>query len=278
VYEGNAIELDERPVLLSASHREEFLNNCIDGDLSTPWVTWSTQSPDMFLRIDLLSVIQSQGIRLYLGTETTNYPRHLDVSTSLDGATWDPVHEGSYGVQMTQQEGQDAGAAVDNVVSILWRQRPVRFIHLQVSTIQPQYWWSVAEMEVLGTVDKSLPTSADGSNLNAELELEEIQVNAGKVVATVRVRNKGEFILLRSTPRGIGSVRLAARWIGSGGQATEAERFWLPRALFPGEETSVTLSISPPEATGRNRLRIDLVNEGRSWLPNPIEKDLDWGQ
>ncbi len=277
MYDGDAIDLDERPVLLSASHREEFLNNCIDGDLSTPWVSWSTQSPDMFLRIDLLSLVQSKGIRLYLGTETTNYPRHLSVSTSLDGVAWDPVDEPSYGVQMTQQKGQDAATAVDNVVSILWRPRAVRFIHLQLSAIQPQYWWSVAEMEVLGTVDKSLPTSADSAGLNPELELEGMETSGGKVVVTVRVRNKGEMVWLRSTPRGVGSVRLAARWIGSGDQATEAQRFWLPRALFPGEETSVTLSIIPPRTAGRNRLRIDLVDEGIAWLPNPLEKDFDWG-
>jgi SAM-dependent methyltransferase len=96
-----------------------------------------------------------------------------------------------------------------------------------------------------------------------------VRIGAGDSFSlAVRVTNLGETVWLRTGRHGRGFVRLGAHLLDASGRTIEHD---YGRAELPGdvpEDRTVPLEIrlKAPHASGRFRIRLDMVNEGVRWF------------
>jgi mono/diheme cytochrome c family protein len=126
---------------LTASQGEKDVGKAIDGDIATRWDTHTSQARDMWFQIDLPEVTDISGLILDTGKSHNDYPRQYKITLSLNGTEWEkPILEGK----------GDAGA-----VEYLFP-KPVKAKSIRISQIGEAKgtYWSIHELEVLGTVKK----------------------------------------------------------------------------------------------------------------------------
>lgn len=93
---------------------------------------------------------------------------------------------------------------------------------------------------------------------------------------TVHVRNTGGAAWPAIGTDGRFHVALGNHWLDADGAAMawDDARAYLPRALEPGDETTVDLLTVAPERPGRHILEIDLVQEGVRWFAQAGQEPL----
>jgi mono/diheme cytochrome c family protein len=124
---------------LSASHNDKALHNAIDGDIETRWDTKKGQSPDMWLQIELPAATDITGLTLDTGRSRGDYPRKYRIEFSINGTEWDK----------SVLKGDGETGVIDY---LLPRPAKVKFIRISQLGETKGTFWSVHELDVLGTV------------------------------------------------------------------------------------------------------------------------------
>jgi len=117
------------------------------------------------------------------------------------------------------------------------------------------------------------PDSASPGVLKAHIEAAdhegELEVSARSVVTlAVRVTNTGNTLWLHAPRAAGGHVALGGHLRDGSGALVEQDLFRapLPRDVGPGESVEVPCSFPAPDAPGRYRVELDLVDEGITWF------------
>jgi len=132
---------------LEASVLSEDVGRAIDGDLDTRWTTGGPQAPGDELVVDLGSARRVGGVELALGSFSADFPRDLLIEGSLDKQSWVRLWQGPTG-------GLAVAAAIEDFHRLPLRLefQPVdaRYLRLRQLGSDPVFYWTVAELLVLG--------------------------------------------------------------------------------------------------------------------------------
>jgi hypothetical protein len=143
-------QLRGRPIAIStitASLYQDEVARMTDGDRVTRWHTGGPQAATNELTLDLGSVRQIGGVEQALGGYVADFPRSLIIETSVDRASWVAAWSG-------ETAHLALSAALEQPLEIPLRfpfePRPGRYIRLRQVGSDPIYYWSIAELKVIG--------------------------------------------------------------------------------------------------------------------------------
>ena len=117
-----------------------------DQDRTTRWQS-GPQSDRTAVEIDLGGVRTVQGVDLLLGPFVEDFPRGLTIEASEDGTTWFEVWKGG-------SAGLAFAGAFEQPRDVPLRYRfaptPARLLRMKLTKNDDTYYWSIAEMRVVG--------------------------------------------------------------------------------------------------------------------------------
>jgi hypothetical protein len=129
---------------VEATCSPKSLPSVIDNNPQTRWVC-GVQSPDQTVIADLGAAATVGTLVHALGSVGGEFPRHLVVETSLDGATWTPAWDGSPAVAVLHAT---IANPLDIRAVIEFPPRRARYVRLRQLSREGTYAWSLAELEV----------------------------------------------------------------------------------------------------------------------------------
>jgi hypothetical protein len=138
---------DPLPVaVIRPNVNEGAVTSMIDRDRTTRWES-GPQSDRTAVELDLGTVRTVAGIDLLLGRFVEDFPRGLVIEASEDGMTWTEVWQGG-------SAGLAIAAAVEAPLEVRLRYRfaptPARLLRMRLTRNDATYYWSIAEMTVVG--------------------------------------------------------------------------------------------------------------------------------
>jgi hypothetical protein len=126
---------------------EGAVTSMIDHDRTTRWES-GPQSERTAVELDLGTVRTVAGIDLLLGHFVEDFPRGLVIEASGDGSTWTEVWQGG-------SAGLAIAGALEAPLDVPLRYRfaptPARLIRMRLTRNDDTYYWSIAELKVLGS-------------------------------------------------------------------------------------------------------------------------------
>ena len=135
-----------RPAVIRANVNPELVPFMVDGDVTTRWES-GPQGEGMRVDVDLGTVQTVQGVDLTLGRFVEDFPRQMVIDASEDGERWREVWRGTSG-------GRAVISSIDirGAVPMRYRFEPVqaRVIRMRLATSDDIYFWSIAEMKIIG--------------------------------------------------------------------------------------------------------------------------------
>jgi hypothetical protein len=126
---------------LTTSHNDKEVAKAIDSDITTRWDTRKQQSPDMWFQIDLPEATDITGLILDTGKSRGDYPRQFKIELSANGSEW----------EKPQLQGNGEAGVIDYLFT-----KPTKAKSIRISQLGEAKgtFWSIHELEVLGTVKK----------------------------------------------------------------------------------------------------------------------------
>jgi len=142
---------------VTASLYQDLVGNLTDGDRITRWHTGGPQAPTAELIVDLGAAHQVTGVEQQIAGYVADFPRVLNVDTSVDGSSWSSAWSGGMGMIAFS-------AALEAPLTIPLRSvfdgRPARFVRLRQTGTDDVYYWSIAELQVFGDASAIAQVSA----------------------------------------------------------------------------------------------------------------------
>ena len=135
---GPQLPLENRSAWkLTASHNPTSLAKAIDGNPETRWDTHTSQTPGMWVQIELPQATNIAGLTLDTANSRNDWPRGWKIEISQDGQTWDkPVLEG-------QSE------KVSTTDFLFPKPAKAKFIRITDTGSTKGTYWSIHELDVL---------------------------------------------------------------------------------------------------------------------------------
>ncbi len=126
--------LDRKTWKMAASHQPAALPLAVDGNSATRYDTGISQTPGMWIRIELPAPTAISGISLENAKSPNDYPRGYTVELSMDGKTWGlPV-----------ATGKGTGGQTD----ITFPPATAKFIRITQTGSVNGLFWSIHEMQI----------------------------------------------------------------------------------------------------------------------------------
>lgn len=112
----------------------------VDGDLASRWDSGTSQTPGMWVQIELPAATDIAGLVLDTAKSRNDWPRGWKIEVSLNGTEWDkPVLEGKSETNVTE--------------FLLPKPVKASFIRITADTGEVKgLYWSIHELDVLGAV------------------------------------------------------------------------------------------------------------------------------
>lgn len=131
---------------ITASVHQQDVDLMRDGDLETRWHT-GPQEPWHAIVIDLGSLRRVDVLELQLGRFHADFPRHLILELSVDGAAWETVWSGR-----TAADALWAGIEDPRMLPLRFPAggAEARYLRARQTGEDPVYYWSIAELNVYG--------------------------------------------------------------------------------------------------------------------------------
>jgi hypothetical protein len=119
----------------------------VDGDRITRWDTAAPQTEGTWVELDLGGVRTVNRVELALGPYVEDFPRGMAIEASQDSLTWREVWRGG-------SAGRALAGALAAPRDVLLRYQfpvtPVRYLRLRLTAGDSTYYWSIAELKVMG--------------------------------------------------------------------------------------------------------------------------------
>jgi hypothetical protein len=125
----------------------ERVGFAIDGDLQSRWET-GPQQPDQWIEVDLGAPVHPRAVLLWLGPFALDFPRVLLAESSVDAHRWTEEWRGSTSALALEGALADP-RGMPLVVPLAGR--AARYLRLRQIGRDPVFYWSVAELAVVGT-------------------------------------------------------------------------------------------------------------------------------
>ena len=124
--------------------------NVVDGDINTRWSSGTSQTNGMWFQVELGAAATFRGIILDASPSSSDYPRGYQVNVSNDGVNWGSAVA--------------TGVGSSGITTITFANQTARYIRV-TQTGSVGLWWSIHELNVLGTVP-AVPLSLTGTSLS----------------------------------------------------------------------------------------------------------------
>jgi F5/8 type C domain len=133
---------------ITASLYQDLVGRMIDGDRISRWHTGGPQDPTNEVLVDLGASRKVTGVEMQIGGYVADFPRELTIDLSEDGATWRTGWSGSPGfvallATLEQPLVGPLRFPLDGTTA--------RFIRMRQTGETRIYYWSIAELRVLGS-------------------------------------------------------------------------------------------------------------------------------
>jgi hypothetical protein len=132
---------------ISASLYQDLVRNLVDGDPITRWHTGGPQSPTNELTVDLGSAQSVTAVEQQIAGYVADFPRRLEIQTSLDGGSWQTVWSGGTALLAFS-------AALEEPLTVpvrsTFESHRARYVKLRQTGSDDVYYWSIAELRVIG--------------------------------------------------------------------------------------------------------------------------------
>jgi hypothetical protein len=132
---------------IKAQCNEDHTHEMIDGDIATRWACGREQRPGDTFTVDLGSERQVTGAELLIAAFVADFPRQLSIDTSADGATWSPAWRGNSPLIALSAALEDP---LNIPMPFPFGERQARYVRFTQLANEDIYYWSVAELKVIG--------------------------------------------------------------------------------------------------------------------------------
>ena len=121
-----------------------------DGDAGSRWHAGRAQRPGDEFIADLGASRTVNGAELLIAGFNADFPRKLAIETSTDAQTWSPAWRGSAGLVAFSAALEDP---LNVPMPFIFEPRAARYVRFTQLDHEETYYWSVAELRIVGSVD-----------------------------------------------------------------------------------------------------------------------------
>lgn len=129
---------------ITGSCNDDLFRDMVDGNFATRWEC-GPQTDDRTLTIELPTLTRVAAVVQGLGSYPGDFPRHLRIQTSADGARWEDAWDAPVYVQTMAASMADPRRMP---VTATFTPRAARWVRLQQVGRDPVMYWSIAELAV----------------------------------------------------------------------------------------------------------------------------------
>lgn len=133
---------------ISAEVNPALVGNMVDRDIMTRWHCGREQRPGDAFTADLGSPRGVNGAELLIAGFVVDFPRKLSIDTSIDGQTWSPAWNGATAVLALSTALEDP---LNIPLPFQFEPRPARYVRFTQLGTEETYYWSVAEVRIIGS-------------------------------------------------------------------------------------------------------------------------------
>ena len=142
------IEGDPLPIAsISAAANAAMVGGMTDGDIVTRWHAGREQRPGDSMTVDLGQPRLVHGAETLIAGYVADFPRQLSIETSLDGQVWSPAWSGGTAMMALSAALEDP---LNVPLPFPFEPRSARYLRFTQTGSEETYYWSVAELRVLG--------------------------------------------------------------------------------------------------------------------------------
>jgi hypothetical protein len=132
---------------IAATEGADRVGGMTDHDVVTRWHAGRAQRPDDSMTADLGAPYQVTGAEMLIAGYVTDFPRRLSIATSLDGQAWSQAWEGGTALIAFSAALEDP---LNLPLPFSFDARTARYVRFTQTGSDPTYYWSVAELRILG--------------------------------------------------------------------------------------------------------------------------------
>ena len=141
--QGQALAIASITATCGETHAREM----VDGDIMSRWHCGREQRPGDTFTVDLGSERQVAGAELLIAGFVGDFPRKLSIETSGDGATWALAWTGDAALVTMSAALEDP---LNIPIPFSFEKRPARYVRFTQLGTEETYYWSVAELRLVG--------------------------------------------------------------------------------------------------------------------------------
>ena len=132
---------------VTAQCGETHAREMIDGDVMTRWACGREQRPGDTFTVDLGSDQQVTGAELLIAGFVADFPRKLSIETSADAINWAMAWTGDTGLVTMSAALEDP---LNIPLPFQFDMRRARYLRFTELANEDTYYWSVAELRIIG--------------------------------------------------------------------------------------------------------------------------------
>jgi hypothetical protein len=137
-----------RIVSASSGNNAHLVRAISDDDMRTRWHAGRAQKPGDRITVDLGEVREVNGAEMLIGGFDADFPRLLEIETSVDGQAWTGAWSGGTALMAFTAAVEDP---LEMRLPFLFDPaRPARFLRFTQTAMDPTYYWSISELRVMG--------------------------------------------------------------------------------------------------------------------------------
>jgi hypothetical protein len=130
-----------------ATESAEPVGAMTDRNRITRWHAGRPQKPGDRLTVDLGAQHEVAGAEMLIAGYVADFPRRLTIETSLDGQTWSQAWEGGTALIAFSAALEDP---LNVPLPFPFDARPARYVRFTQTGSERTYYWSIAELHVMG--------------------------------------------------------------------------------------------------------------------------------
>lgn len=132
---------------LAADANQGLVGAMTDDDIISRWHAGRAQAPGDVVTADLGSARDVTGVRMVIGGYVADFPRQLRIDTSRDGQAWTEAWSGNTSLMAFSAALEDPGRIT---LPFPFAMRQARYVRFTQTGTEGTYYWSVAELHIIG--------------------------------------------------------------------------------------------------------------------------------